>query len=125
MSGGGATRQEALEELQKCFDRFESEKRKLPRPGIRVPIEFADRKRVDQYPELANEFTHRILELDWAWISDASSLWDFHDDETNERYVDKIRRVYGVDVSDIQSGNLADIFDRIAKIVNKGVRGPG
>jgi hypothetical protein len=51
--------------------------------------------------------------VDWAWISDESSLWDFHEDETNESLTDKIRHIYGVDVSDISSGNLANIFDRI------------
>jgi hypothetical protein len=29
--------------------------------------------------------------------------------------IEKIRHVYGVDVSDISSGKLADIFDRISK----------
>jgi hypothetical protein len=56
----------------------------------------------------------RVLRLDWAWISDESSLWDFHHQETNAALVAKIREVYGVDVSDIESANLADILDRIA-----------
>lgn len=55
----------------------------------------------------------RVLELEWAWISDESTLWDFHDELTNDKYVDSIRRIYGVDVSDMPTGNLADIFDRI------------
>jgi hypothetical protein len=115
MSGSGNTRVEALEEVRKNFDRFKATKRKLPRPGTKVPIEFAARDRVGQHPELAKDFVQRVLELDWAWISDESSLWDFHGDETNERLLDRIRSIYKVDVSDISSGNLADIFDRIAK----------
>ncbi|MGA9586626.1 MAG: hypothetical protein WBQ95_14935 [Terracidiphilus sp.] len=50
----------------------------------------------------------------WAWISDESSLWDFHIDETNERMWAKILEVYGVDVSDIESARLSEIFNRIA-----------
>ena len=78
-----------------------------------MPIEFAARDRIEQHTELAEDFVKRVLEIEWAWISNESSLGDFHIDETNERLNDKIRQVYGVDVSDISSGNLADILDRI------------
>jgi hypothetical protein len=55
-----------------------------------------------------------VLGLDWAWISDESSLWDFHHDETNDALISKIDEVYGVDVSDIQSARLTEILERIA-----------
>lgn len=115
MSGGGNSRMEAFAELGRHFDHFKASKKKLPRPGTKVPIEFATRNRVGEHPELAQEFTRRILEVDGAWISDDSSLWDFHAEDTNDKYVEKIRQVFGVDVSDITTGNLADIFDRITK----------
>jgi len=63
---------------------------------------------------LADDFIRRVLQLDWAWVSDESRLWDFHHLETNAAIVAKIREVYGVDVSDIESANLTDILDRIA-----------
>jgi hypothetical protein len=113
MSGSANSRLEALKELRKNFDRFKATKPNLPRPGTKVPIEFATNERVGQHSELAKDFVKRILNVDWAWISDESSLGDFHGDETNETLTDKIRDIYGVDVSDISSGNLADIFDRI------------
>jgi len=113
MSGSANSRLEALEELRKNFERFRATKPKLPRPGTKVPIEFAARERVGPHSELAKDFIKRVLDIEWAWISDESSLWDFHGDETNESLNSKIRRIYGVDVSDISSGNLADIFDRI------------
>jgi hypothetical protein len=115
MSGSANSRPEALEELRKNFSRSKATRPNLPRPGTNVPIEFAARERVGQHSELAKDFVKRVLEIDWAWISDESSLWDFHEDETNESLTDKIRGIYGVDVSDISSGNLADIFDRIQK----------
>jgi len=114
MSGSGNTRQEALEELHKSFDHFRATKKALPRPGTRVPIVFATTVRVDRNAELAKDFIQRILGLEWAWVSDESSLWDFHADETNESLTEKIHHIYGVDVSDIANGNLADIFDRIS-----------
>jgi|SRR5438876_7907584 len=113
MSGSANSRLGALEELRKNFDRFKATKPGLPRPGTKVPVEFSTRERVGKHSELAKDFVKRVLDLEWAWISDESSLWDFHEDETNESLTDKIRRIYGVDVSDISSGNLADIFDRI------------
>jgi hypothetical protein len=113
MSGNGDRRQEALENIRKSFDRFVATKERLPRPGTRVPLKFAASNRVSQHPKLTKDFSQRVLDLDWVWISDQSSLWDFHGEATNEKLVEKIRRVYGVDVSDITSGNLADIFDKI------------
>jgi len=118
MSGGGNTRQEALEDLRIRFQQFKATNKELPRPGTKVPIQFATRTRVDGHAELAKDFTERILGLEWAWISDESSLWDFHDEGTNDALIQKIRSTYGVDVSDISSGNLADIFDRIAPPTN-------
>lgn len=118
MSASAPSKQEALAALRKKFERFRGENPKLPRPGGKVPIkiEFVSSDRVSKHSELAQDFTKRILGIDWAWISDESSLWDFHEDETNDNLIVKIRDTYGVDVSDIASGNLADIFDRIRKL---------
>jgi len=115
MSASANSKPEALEELRKNFDRFKTTKPNLPRPGTRVPLQFAASERVGQHPELAKDFIKRVLGLDWACISDESSLWDFHGEETNDSVIERIRHVYGVDVSDVYDGNLAKIFDRISK----------
>jgi hypothetical protein len=78
-------------------------------------LEFAPRKRIASHPELVEDFTRRILNLDWAFISDESSLWDFHTDKTNETMITRIDEVYGVDVSDIKSAKILEILARIAK----------
>lgn len=70
---------------------------------------------VNEYEALNEDFIHRVLDLDWAWISDESSSWDFHEESDNSRLNAKIMEVYGVDVSDIQSGRLAAIFERIVQ----------
>lgn len=62
----------------------------------------------------------RVLELKWAWISDESSLWDFHQDETNDSLISRIREVYDVDVSDIKSARLSEILERIATKTQDG-----
>src|SRR5215470_6905522 len=118
VSGSGDTEEEALQDLQKNFSTTKAERakieKKLPRPGKHVEIEFASRERVDAHPELAEDFIHRVLNLDWAWISDESSLLDFHNSDDNQALIAKIKEVYGVDVSDIESAKLWQILDRIA-----------
>jgi hypothetical protein len=52
--------------------------------------------------------------VDWAWISDESSLWDFHASDDNRALIAKISEVYAVDVSDIESVRLREILERIA-----------
>jgi|SRR5580698_2328338 hypothetical protein len=82
-------------------------------PGVRVPIKTAPTVRVKQHEQLANDFTVRVLDLPWAVITDETELRHFHSDPGNERYINRVREIYCVDISDIESGNLADIFDRI------------
>jgi hypothetical protein len=117
LAGVGDTQREALQTLEKSFATAKVERARtgmsLPRPGTHVPIQFASQERVKANPELAEDFTHRVLNLDWAWISDESSLWDFHGNETNDILTARIKEVYGVDVSDIQSARLSEIFERI------------
>jgi hypothetical protein len=118
VSGSGDTKEEALQDLDKQFTTQKLERGKsgkaLPRPGTRVPIQFASRERVGRHPQLVEDFGLRVLELDWVWVSDESSLWDFHHNETNDSLISKINEIYGVDVSDIQSARLSEIFERIA-----------
>ena len=114
MTAGGDTRAEAMENLRKKFEQFRNAKKKLPRPGTKVPPEFAATTRIDGHRELAKDFIKRILGFPWAWISDESSLSDFHDEETDDALIERIRSTYAVDVSDIANGNVADILERIA-----------
>ncbi|HEY1160115.1 MAG TPA: hypothetical protein VGE83_05760 [Terracidiphilus sp.] len=120
LTGTGDSRAKALENLHSSFAAVELNKKEkgelLPRPGTRVPIEFASQERVNAYPELADDFIQRVLGLQSAWISDESSLWDFHSDETNDFLYSKIKETYGVDVSDIESAKLCEILERIAAV---------
>jgi len=121
LPGGGDTPEAAVQELAANFEAVAEDRRRkgirLPRPGTAVPIQFAPQDRVTAHPELVEDFVHQVLGLDWAWMSDESSLWDFHSGDTNADLQTKIREIYGVDVSDIESGNVAEILDRIARSV--------
>jgi len=118
VTGGGETPTDALRDLQLNFqavrDRRKLEGMTMVRPGVNGPIEFAARELISLHPELSDDFIRRVLNLEWAWISDESSLWDFHTDDTNEKMLAKILEVYGVDVSDIESARLWEILNRIA-----------
>jgi hypothetical protein len=118
ISGFGDTPADAIQDLGKAFNRIKMEKllagEPLHRPGRDVPIKFASQDRIEAHAELAEEFVQKVLGHDWAWISDESSLWDFHTEETNHALFQEIQRVYGVDVSDIESAKIWEILDRIS-----------
>jgi len=124
LTGGGDSEREALEALRQHFATAKAERIRsgttLPRPGTRVPVQFASQERVSAHPELTEDFVHRVLELKWAWISDESSLWDFHQDETNDSLISRIKELYDVDVSDIKSARLSEILERIATKTQDG-----
>jgi hypothetical protein len=117
ITGSGNTREEAFAALAQNFDsvtqRRRLEEKPAVRPGLNWPIEFASQDMVSSDDAFSEEFIQKVLDLEWAWISDGSSLWDFHTEETNDLLYVRIREVYGVDVSDIKSGKLREIFERI------------
>jgi hypothetical protein len=117
--GSGDTPWAAREKLKESFgmarNRRLEDGKPLVRPGRSWPLDFAPQEHVTNHEVLSADFIHRVLDLDWAWISDESSLGDFHEDSDNSRLNARIMEIYGVDVSNIQSGRLADIFDRIAQ----------
>lgn len=118
--GRGETPEEALRNLEKRFEetrnRMLLEGKTIPRPGTRVALEVSPQEKVESNPELKDDFVRSVLKLGWAWISDQSSLWDFHPNETNQSYFRTISLLYGVYVSDIEFGNIAEILERIASV---------
>ena len=115
MRGGGSTRDEAVANLNENFNEYRRQHGTVPRPGTRVPIEFAPTTEIDQYSLIAHDFFQKILEMDfdYCFVSDESSLWEFPNTSDEARVFELIRRTYQVDVSDIQTGNLVQIFKRL------------
>jgi hypothetical protein len=115
MSGHGQTRAEAHAELITRFDQYRSSGKNLPRPGSRVPLEFAPTDRVRALEHVARDFMSRVLgyDFDQCLVTDESSLWDFHCEESNAGVYNTIALLYGIDISDIEDGNLVAIFERI------------
>ncbi len=102
----------------------------MPRPGIRESIEFAGQDRVNRHPDLADDFVRRVLNLEWAWISDDSSLWDFHTNQTNELLLARIEEVFGstLRISSLRNYArflIASRMPRATGQINSSARNPG
>jgi hypothetical protein len=121
IDGRGDSKQEALASLEQEFVRRKQMRidsgESVPRPGTRVPLKFASQMEIERYGDLSQDFIarvlHPVLGIEDVWITDKSALWSFHFNETNDPLVAKIKEVYGVDVSDIESEALPAIFQRI------------
>lgn len=113
--GCGATKAEAIQNLQGVLDSHRASGWEVPRPGIRVPLQLAPDEQITLSGEVRVDFITRVLELEWAWLSDESSLWDFHAEENNDSYYQRILAVYGVDVSDVPNANISEILKRIPR----------
>lgn len=80
-------------------------------------IELAPTDRIDVLQSLAEDFMEAIFEMEPGsyLITDESSIRDFRGVEDMDRrdMHEKIRSVFDVDVTDIESGNLVEILTRI------------
>ena len=115
MDGLGDTKEAALADLKGKLQTVKEEKGFLPRPGTGLPIEFAPTDLVNLHWNIAEDFFQRVLDMNYddCWISDQSSLWDFHVEDSNQHLHEKVWECYRVDISDIEDGNLVKIFERI------------
>jgi hypothetical protein len=113
MYGTGDSKEIALADAKQKFDAMIASGKKMWRPGTGPGIVFAATEVPAHYPELSNDFIQNVLGLEWAWLSDESSLWDFHSNEGNSEMYLKIGEVYGVDVSHVPDANLTGIFTEI------------
>lgn len=119
VSGLGDTKELALADAKQKFASWKATGGKIWRPGTGPGIVFAASTDVDRHPELRDDFIRQVLRLEWAWITDESSLWDFHENQTNDEYYSRIFDVYGTDVSDIEGAKLNLI---LARINNRRIR---
>lgn len=80
-------------------------------------IELASTAGIDMFEEVAEDFMLQIFGFEAGdyLITDESSLHDFDgiDDMELADIHEKIRSVYALDVSDLESGKLLEIFIRI------------
>lgn len=118
MAGHGDTKEAAYADLARKIEHYKTSGKPLPRPGTGYPLEFVPCDGVRKYAHIAEDFFPKILNMkleEILFLSDQSSLFDFHLDNSNNKFCEKIKTIYGVDVSDIKNGNLLAIFQRIAR----------
>lgn len=112
LAGLGETECEARENLRKALSQ-QAQKRQLPRPGSKVPIQFASVEEISRFETLATDFFPAILghDLSECFVSDESNLMDFGGEWSN--YCSRVLLRYKVDISDMEPGNLVRVFERI------------
>ena len=87
-------------------------------------IEMAPQISIDQFEDIAADFIPKIFGMAYedVLITDESSIYDFDFEldlknsrvnHHTEEYLNKIKEVYGLDVSDIKGLLLVKIFERI------------
>jgi hypothetical protein len=116
LTGVGNTPETAKDDLRQNFSKYKQNNVTIPRPGCHVPIQFADAIVVESNPEIYSRFIVEVLGFgpeDPVFISDQSSLCDFDGVNGGVNLFERVREVFGVDISDITDGNLASIFKRI------------
>jgi hypothetical protein len=111
ITGLGETKNEAYKNLSESLENVKKQRENFPRPGTKVPIEFATSKDLDRYWGIASRIIDEVLGFDpeGIFVSDGSSLWDFSETDDISEYYIKIKEIFGIDVSHIESGNLVEI----------------
>jgi len=109
--GLGVTADAARADLRTKFEQFQKE-RPLPRPGTSQPIQFAASDRIEAFGPLRDDFVERVLQTEWAFISDESTLDDFPEPEELNR---RIMLLYGIDADRLPDRRIVTILDAIQR----------
>lgn len=118
ISGVGETREEALVDLGRSLATVKERRGWLPRPGTGLPIEFAPSDEIERYRGIVSRIITEVLEYDPEdiFITDGSSLWDFsYAGDSIETLRKRVSKTFNVDISHIESGNIAEIARYIAE----------
>ena len=121
MVGHGETKEKAFENLKESFKLFK-DNNELPRPGTKVPLQFALTEVIDSYEDIAVDFFEKVIGLSYydCFVSDQSSLTDFETmngadkvDKFKQDTIAKTKEFFGVDISDTYDKFLIDVFEQI------------
>jgi hypothetical protein len=120
--GLGSTKQQARAALETSLRAIAAsrltEGKSMPRPGTRLPIEFASTARVEGDPALLSEFITKALGFgpdDPVFISDESSICDFGDDERVQEIRANIREHFDLAVDRPEPVRIADVLEAIRR----------
>jgi predicted RNase H-like HicB family nuclease len=123
MVAHGETKEKAFENLKENFKLFK-DNNELPRPGTKVPLQFALTGIIDDYEDIAVDFFEKVIGLSYydCFVSDQSSLTDFETmngvdkvDKFKQDTISKTKEFFGVDISNTYDKYLVDVFEQIKK----------
>ncbi len=124
--GLGTTPAQALANLHSDLGRIKEYRTQnnqaMPRPGAKVPIQFASVERVNANALLLDDFLEHVLEFgpsDPVFVSDLSSLTDFGDDRDILRFKQRIQERYAVQLPESMPLLIADVLEYI-RVARKG-----
>lgn len=120
LAGLGDTPESARAQLAERFENYRATHDAVPRPGTQAPITFAAATRVEAHGTLRDEFVERVLRMEWAFISDESSLTEFPEDV--DEYGRRIMLLYGVDIDQLADRRISTVLDAIADRPARGGR---
>ncbi len=120
LAGIGNTKEEARQDLINNYRNYLKEYT-APRPGVRVPVHYADTSRIDALEEIAVGFFEKILHINYynCFISDQSSIFDFGKDEVET--LRQINTIYKLGLPELGDGNIV----RILELIRKNMRSSG
>lgn len=115
--GHGESEENALKALRAMFEANQKENNKLPRPGDKVPLRFAEAENMEKHRQLAEEFFPKVLDLDFGqgFFSDETYLvyfegFDGYHERTKEDIISRIKHSYHVDISLVYDQPLPDVL---------------
>lgn len=81
-----------------------------------MPLQYAPSGQIEAFGPWAYEFVEEVTDLIPSFMSDNSAIRDFAtSDEEFAEYIANVQQRYGVDVSDIERGNLVEVLTRVKK----------
>jgi hypothetical protein len=97
--------------FSKVVDAFRVKPEDAPEPEKETMYGPPDR--IMKFRWLAADFLKNVMETSDAFISDHSTLWDFHEEDSNDVFYARALERYGVDVSDIPDAKLLPMMEKI------------
>lgn len=112
LTGLGETSDTAIQDLRSRFEAYRAENT-LPRPGTKVPLQFAGASELDRHGEFAYEFIEHHVGVRPFFMSDGTTLADFDGVTPMEDVHASIRDRYGVESEPFETEPLWMLLDSV------------
>jgi hypothetical protein len=114
LSGLGQSKESALADLQTKFENYRNENT-LPRPGVKMPLQFSETDKIDTFGDFAYEFVEKTYGVMPFFMSDLTSMSDFGTSEELEEMHNAIQTIYGFNSREYESRPLWELLAAIQR----------